>query len=206
MSPYLLVLSLSTSCLGSENCAQTKAFRDISDPDNTRQLQKGRDQDIWDFAMPFTEYHPVGSVLHWLRKIIGAYHWVLLKLCVPCPLMYGSVNIHRENREILGKNCKVLARNRSISVLPSQRQTHTLVRLRIYTRKGAKEVCRMSAAAPANMHPELFICTLCQGDIRQKCMTVNKLNCTQLHLCALLQQGWLFPPLSKSDLNCHYLS
>lgn len=71
--------------------------------------------------------------------------------------MYGSVNIHRENREILGKNCKVLARNQSISVLPSQRQTHTLVRLRIFTRKGAKEVCRMSAAAPANMPNYLFV-------------------------------------------------
>lgn len=34
---------------------------------------------------------------------------------------------------------------------------HTLVRLRIYTRKGAEEVCRMSAAALANMHPELFL-------------------------------------------------
>lgn len=72
MSPYLPVLSLPTSCLGVENRTQTKAFRLGSDPDNTQRAQKGSEQDIWDFAMPFTTLYQ--STSQWLRKNIGAYH------------------------------------------------------------------------------------------------------------------------------------
>lgn len=88
MFPYLLVLSLPTSCLGSETHTQTKASRPISGPGNRRQFQKGSDQDIWDFAMSFTtlqRVHPSGKCVMVAEKNYRSLSLGVVEVVCPLP-------------------------------------------------------------------------------------------------------------------------
>lgn len=72
----------------------------------------------------------------------------------PSPLVHRSMNFHRENKEIPGKNCKVLARNQSILVLPfSEADPHVSEVPRPIAGRGLGSLQRVSAAAQADAHP-----------------------------------------------------
>lgn len=71
----------------------------------------------------------------------------------PSPLVHRSMNLHRENKEIQGKNCKVLARNQIILVHFSEADPHVSEVQGPIAGRGLGSLQRVSAAAQADAHP-----------------------------------------------------